>query len=128
MILKRKGLLLLTLAGLLVSCTPSDNRVHITVNPEQLQGCWVKSGTQEYWRYRDDSTGVTWDESEDMTEEESNLTFTWEVNRDVLTHIFRGVMDNQAVPKVYTITEITPQSMKWEDDYGITCTLNKTDR
>lgn len=121
----KKLLMLLAVCALFAACTHDD---HITVKPEQLHGCWVKSGTQEFWRYRDDGTGVTWDEADDVAEEESNLTFSWTVREDELTHIFRGEMDNQAVPKVYTIKEISAQSMKWEDDYGITCSLTKTDR
>ena len=60
-----------------------------------------------------------------MTEEESNLTYTWTINGDVLTHVFTGAMANQAVPKVYTITAINDASMTWEDDYGMSYTLIK---
>lgn len=95
-----------------------EEETHINVSPDQLYGCWVKNGSQEYWRYLSDSTGVTWDESEDVTEDESNLRFEWSVNGDVLTHIFRGEQGNQAVPKVYTIKGISASQMSWEDDYG----------
>ena len=98
---------------------------HTTVESYQLHGLWQKFSTQEYWRYRADGTGVTWDESEDVSEEESNLTFEWSINGDELTHIFRGSLGNQAVPKVYTITSISSTQMKWEDDYGQTYTLIK---
>lgn len=98
---------------------------HTTVEPYQLHGLWQKFSTQEYWRYRADGTGVTWDESEDVSEEESNLTFEWSINGDELTHIFRGSLGNQAVPKVYTITSISSTQMKWEDDYGQTYILIK---
>ena len=113
---------------LLTSCSLFEHDNHITVSDDQLYGCWVKDGSQEYWRYRDDGSGVTWDEAEDITEQESNLTYTWTVRGDELTHIFRGEMGNQAVPKVYTITAITYSTMNWEDDFGITHSFTKTDR
>ena len=113
---------------LCTSCGLFDHDVHINVSEEQLYGCWQKSGTEEYWRYNAGGTGVTWDEAEDVSESESNLTFTWSIREDELTHIFRGEMGNQAVPKVYTIKSISETTMQWEDDYGITCSFSKTNR
>ena len=124
----KKILILLAVCSLFASCSLFENDNHITVSENQLYGCWVKTGTQEYWRYNENGTGVTWDESEDVSEEESNLTFTWSVREDELTHIFSGSMDNQYVPKIYTIKAISSSSMSWEDDYGITYKLNKTNR
>lgn len=118
--------LVAAMAFALASC--HEEEVHIVVNPDQLVGCWVKNGTQEYWRYLSDSTGVTWDEAEDVSEEESNLRFEWSVSGDVLTHIFHGEQGNQAVPKVYTVKGISPSSMSWEDDYGQQYTLIKVNR
>lgn len=100
----------------------------ITVSDEQLYGCWVKNGSQEYWRYLEGGTGVTWDEAEDITEEESNLRFEWSVTGDQLTHIFRGEQGNQAVPKVYTVRGISASAMSWEDDYGQSYTFIKVAR
>lgn len=105
-----------------------EEEVHIVVTPDQVTGCWVKNSTQEYWRYLDDGTGVTWDEAEDVTEAESNLRFEWSVSGDVLTHIFRGEEGNQYVPKVYTVKGISPSAMSWEDDYGQQYTLIKVNR
>ena len=113
---------------LLSGCSLFEQDNHITVSEDQLYGCWVKSGTHEYWRYRDDGSGVTWDEDDDISEEESNLTFTWTVRGDELTHIFRGEGNNMYVPKIYTIKAISTSTMEWEDDYGIATTLVKTDR
>ena len=104
------------------SCT--DDPV-LDVNPDDLTGRWVVEGTQEYWRFRNDGTGVTWDESEDIYENESNLRFEWTLDRDELTCVFRGDNKNQAVPKVYRIREITISSMKWEDIYGRTMRFRK---
>ncbi len=106
----------------LVGC--SDDPV-LDVNPDDLTGKWVVENTQEYWRFRSGGTGVTWDESEDISEEESNLRFEWMLDRDELTCVFRGENENQAVPKVYRIREITTSSMKWENIYGQTTRLKK---
>ena len=114
-------------AGLLLlsGCSLFEKETHITVEESQLYGKWREGTTLVYWRYVDDGTGVTWDEGEDVSEEESNLTYSWTVRGDVLTHVFSGAQGNQAVPKVYTITEIDENHMVWKDDYGMTKTLSR---
>ncbi len=127
--MKKRYIILALVAAMTLVCTSCNlfghEDTHLNVNPAMVQGKWIKNATQEYWRYNADETGVTWDESEDISEEESNLTFEWTLNGDVLTHVFRGEQGNQAVPKVYTITEIDASTMKWKDDYGMTYQLNK---
>lgn len=119
--------MLMMAAGLLLlsGCSLFEKETHITVEEGQLYGKWREGATQVYWRYEEDGTGVTWDEGEDVHEEESNLTYTWTVRGDVLTHVFSGAQGNQAVPKVYTITEVDEGHMVWKDDYGMTKTLSK---
>lgn len=97
----------------------------LDVNADDLTGRWVVEGTREYWRFRSDGRGVTWDEGEDISEEESNLRFEWTLDRDELTCIFRGENENQAVPKVYRIREISSSDMMWEDIYGRTTRLKR---
>lgn len=128
--MKNKKLLKIVLAALLALTAAGcgEDEVPVNVTPGQLCGCWVKNGTQEYWRYLDDGTGVTWDEADDVAEEESNLRYEWSVDGDRLTHLFRGEQGNQAVPKVYTVKGISPSSMSWEDDYGQQYTLIRVDR
>lgn len=92
---------------------------------DDITGRWVVKDSQEYWRFRSDGTGVTWDESEDISESESNLKFEWTLDRDELTCVFRGENENQAVPKVYYIRKLTSESMEWEDIYGRTVKLVK---
>lgn len=121
---RRISLFLMAAVALLAAgCLPEE--IHIYVDPAELEGLWQKSDSQVYWRYNIDGTGVTWDASEDITEEESNLTFTWEVEVDELTMIFQGSEGNQAVPKVYTVTAIDGTSMSWKDNYGMTQRFNK---
>ena len=113
------------LSMLMVGCHEEEQ--HIVVNDSDVEGLWKKSGTQEYWRYRSDYSGVTWDASDDVSEEESNLVFTWSLSGDVLRHVFTGAQGNQAVPKIYTITEISSSKMKWKDDYGSSYTLERVE-
>ncbi len=115
--------LISTMVITMVAC--GGNETHINVQEDQLYGLWRKNNTQEYWRYKSDGTGVTWDEGDDITEEESNLTYSWTINGDRLTHVFTGAQGNQAVPKVYTVTEISSTSMQWKDDYSMEYSLTK---
>ncbi|MBR1783835.1 MAG: lipocalin family protein [Bacteroidales bacterium] len=113
----RIAVLAVALAAMAAGCTPKES--HIEVRPSQLLGLWQRSNTQEYWRYTENATGVTWDEADDVHEDESNLTFSWTLDEDRLTHVFTGMEGNQAVPKVYTITAISNTSMRWRDDYSM---------
>lgn len=125
------------MALLLVSCFKHREDERLVVSPEQVTGLWVKdSNPYEYWRFRSDLTGITWDETPDpetgepeMTEDLSNLGYTWKIeNGDVLMFSFPGAMENQDVPKYYYIKEISATTMKWEDEYGLTYTLIKRNK
>ena len=123
--IKKRLSVVMAAALLMTSCSLFDKENHIHVEEGQLYGKWREGTSQIYWRYVPDGTGVTWDEGEDILEEESNLTYNWTVNGDVLTHVFTGAQENQAVPKVYTITAIDASRMEWKDDYGMTKTLTR---
>lgn len=108
----------------------------VTINTGILTtGKWLQqNGTplptdRIYWRYRADGTGVKWNESTDpdqyIGEEESNMTFSWNVEEDVLTHLFRGEMGNQGVTRYYTVKSQSAAQMVWEDPYGDEITLVK---
>ena len=128
--MKKFRIRIITVAVLAASAFAAcdEKPLPLNVTDDQLYGCWVKNGTQEYWRYLEGGTGVTWDEAEDVAEEESNLRFEWAVTGDRLTHVFRGEEGNQAVPKVYTVKGISTSSMSWEDDYGQQYTLIRVNR
>lgn len=100
-----------------------------------IVGKWLQSNVDPastsriYWRYRDNGTGVTWDENLDtlyyVGENESNMTYTWSIYDDVLTHTLRGEEGNVFVQKIYTIKEVGSEKMVWEDRYGEEITLRK---
>ena len=119
----RKSFLLFSFLVFLFLLAGCEKEQHLNVNPADLHGLWVRN--QEYWRFLDNGTGVTWDEAEDVSEQESNLRFEWTLSLDELTCVFRGEMGNQAVPKLYIIREITPTRLRWEDYYGEEYTFSK---
>jgi hypothetical protein len=86
-----------------------------------LIGKW-QSGTL-YYKYLDDGSGATWDEADDVTEDEAQL-FTWTLVESELTHIHILEMGG-TVPKVYTVTELTATSLKYKDDFGKSFSFTK---
>jgi len=126
--LKKFGLKIAVLFVLSAGCFLMNGCIKdvvLDIDSNDLTGKWVVENSQEYWRFRSDGSGVTWDESEDIYEHESNLKFEWTLDHDELTCVFRGANENQAVPKVYRIRELTSSSMRWEDIYGRTTKLVK---
>lgn len=113
------------------SCTGNTASDDIQLQPEQFTGLWAKeNNTYEYWRFNNDLTGVTWDETPDsetgepeMTEEESNLKYYWKVDRNLLMFRWEGLMENQNVPRYYYIRSIDSLRIVGEDDYGLSFTL-----
>ena len=108
-------LLLAFLPLLLVSCT--DEVKPVEVNDSLLIGKWQKeTNMQEYWRYNVDSTGETWDESEDVQEGEG-IKFNWSTEEDQLRLDFYGEM-GQHVYYDYTVVTQTESRLEWKDIYG----------
>ena len=108
-------LLLAFVPMLLVSCTEEVKPVE--VNDSLLIGKWQKeTNMQEYWRYDADSTGETWDESEDVQEGEG-IKFNWTTVEDQLRLDFYGEM-GQHVYYDYTVVTQTESRLEWKDIYG----------
>lgn len=84
-----------------------------TFDESLLIGRW-KSGTV-YFRYKPDYTGYTWDTDDDVTEAEAQ-PFTWELNKSQLTQI-HIMQIGGSIPKVYTVTELTENTLKYKDSY-----------
>lgn len=108
-------LLLAFVPMLLVSCTEEVKPVE--VNDSLLIGKWQKeTNLQEYWRYDADSTGETWDESEDVQEGEGTK-FNWTTKDDQLRLDMYGEM-GQHVYYDYTVVTQTESRLEWKDLYG----------
>ncbi len=98
------------ITALFVSCQKDD----VSFDESLLIGKW-RSGT-EYYRYDSNYKGVTWDTSDDVTEEEGQK-FEWELVKADLTHIHIMEIGGK-VPKYYTVTELTATTLKYKDDLG----------
>ncbi len=93
---------------LFISCEPEQE-----YDEALLIGKWV-SGT-EFYRYDNDGTGATWDTKDDVSEDEAQA-FSWSLVKSELTHIHILTMGG-GVPKIYKVTELTPQSLSYQDDF-----------
>ena len=78
-----------------------------------LIGKWESDGL--YYRYMSNGSGYSWDEGEDVMEEEAQ-GFTWTLEQSVLTHIHIMEIGGN-IPKVYTVTELTSLRLSYEDDF-----------
>jgi len=100
-----------------VSCVKEP----VTFDSSLLTGKWL-SGTL-YYKYLANGNGSTWDTADNVTEAEAQL-FTWTLVNAELTHI-HILQIGGSVPKVYTVTELTSTSLKYEDDFGVKWTFTK---
>lgn len=74
-----------------------------------------RSGTL-FYRYLSNGSGKTWDEGDDVYEDEAQ-SFSWTLEKSEFTHIYvMGI--GGVVPKVYKLTELTATSLKYQDDFG----------
>ncbi|MBQ0008582.1 MAG: hypothetical protein KBT40_07680 [bacterium] len=89
-----------------------------------IPGKW-NTGT-EYWVFEESSLGKTWDEADDVTEEEAQQ-LRWEVsgNKFIITHI--GEMGEE-IPKSYYFTKLTYSTFKLKDEFsGKITTYNRVE-
>lgn len=102
------------------SCSPDTD---IEFDETLLYGKWQENDTQNFEVYKEDGTGYTWDEADDVTEAEAQ-PFTWTLEGENLTHIH--IMEMGAnIPKVYTVTKLSATELAYEDDYGKIHTFSK---
>lgn len=81
--------------------------------PELIVGTWQNNTL--FYRYDADGTGVTWDTSDDVSEEEGNA-FRWTINGSNLLIeyiLWTGAVD----PKSYTLVTLTNEILEYEDHY-----------
>ena len=85
-----------------------------------LYGKW-KSGTL-YEVYKSNKTGHTWDTKDSVNEDEAD-PFTWNLVKSELQqfHIYIG----GTIPKFYTVTELTENTLKYKNNFGKTYTFTK---
>ena len=110
--------MLMVISFMAVSCEPLEE----SFDDSLLIGKW-RSGTM-YYKYLTNGSGDTWDTADDVTEAEAQ-TFTWTLVKSELTHIHVLEMGG-SVPKIYTVTELTSTSLKYQDSFGVKFSFTKT--
>ena len=97
---------LVLVSALFHSCGPED-----VLDETLLYGKW-KSGT-EYWVYKSNYTGYTWDGKDDVEEDEAD-PFKWQLVKSELRqlHINNGSF---TIPKNYTVTELSATTLKYKN-------------
>ena len=102
----------LSIAILFNSCSKDEDTKGF--DETLLYGKW-RSGT-EYYRYDSNGKGATWDEGEDVTEDDPEQEFEWSLVKSELTHIHIMTLGGRE-PKYYTVTELTATTLKYKDNY-----------
>ncbi len=89
-----------------------------------LVGKW-QSGTF-FDRYFANGTGYSWDEGDDVYEEEAQ-DFTWTLTGSEMVRNEQMEIGDVEITKIYTITELTTEVLRYRDDFGRSFTFNKVD-
>lgn len=106
----------LCLLPLFCACIPIDINTDEEYDTTLLPGKWQQDDTQVFYRYNADGTGCTWDEADDITEEEAQ-PFTWEVDGSEMIHIHLTETGTAEVPKYYILTRLTESELRYYDAY-----------
>lgn len=115
----KRFLLSAVVALSLTSCGGDKEHFDISL----LAGKWVAG--QEFWRYDANGTGATWDEADDVHEDEAQ-PFTWEFDDETnrLTHIHQMEMGG-VVPKSYTLKALNDNTLSYTDRFDSTYTFKR---
>ena len=86
----------------------------------------ANDGGLEFYRYDRGGTGATWDtsSSQDVSEEEAQ-TFSWTLEKDLLSFLYDMVINGTKVPKYYTVTVLNANTLTYKDDFGKSFTFKK---
>ena len=79
----------------------------------------------EFYRYDRDGTGATWDTAEEVFEEEAQ-TFSWTLEKDVLTLAHDMEIGESKVYKYYTVKVLDDKTLTYEDDFKKSFTFKKS--
>ena len=80
---------------------------------------------ENYYRYNEDGTGVTWDLADDV-EEDEGTELTWTLDQDIFTHYYQMEIGG-TIPKVFNMKVLELDFMEYEDDYGVNHKFNKVE-
>ena len=88
-----------------------------------LIGLWRED--ELYYRYNYDGTAVTWDLADDVMEDEGTK-LDWTLENDVFTHYYKMEIGG-IVPKTFTMKVLDLDTMKYDDNYGVSHTFAKVE-
>ena len=116
---RRKILVFVAATLLLAACGEKKKQFDIDL----IAGKWVAG--QEFWRYDADGTGATWDEADDVHEDEAQ-PFKWEFDgeNNRLTHMHQMEMGG-VIPKSYTLKVLDNSTLSYTDRFDSTYTFNR---
>ncbi len=95
----------------------------IEFDADLLIGVW-KEG-ENYYRYNDDGTAVTWDLADDVQEDEGT-ELSWTLEGDIFTHYYQMEIGG-TIPKTFNMKVLDLDTMKYNDDYGVSHTFSKVE-
>jgi Predicted membrane protein len=95
----------------------------IEFDEDLLIGLWKEE--ENYYRYNDDGTAVTWDLADDVMEDEGT-ELTWTLENDTFTHYYQ-IEIGGVIPKMFTMKVLELDFMEYEDDYGVNHKFNKVE-
>ena len=117
--MKKVAILLCCMAVLLGGCDLFNHDE--SFDKTLLSGSWVSGTLHEH--YNANGTGYTWDTADDVTEAEAQI-FSWKLEGSTLTQIHQMEMGGN-VPKTYTVTKLSTNTLAYHDDYGKSYTFTK---
>ena len=90
---------------------------------ELLIGLWKED--ELYYRYNEDGTAVTWDIADDVMEDEGT-ELEWTLENSIFTHYYKMEIGGM-IPKVFNMKVLELDTMKYEDDFGVSHTFAKVE-
>ncbi len=114
---------IIAVSAIILSMSSCSPEITTEFDKTLLVGKWQENNSLNFEVYKADGTGYTWDEADDVTENEAQ-PFTWTLEENILTHIHIMEMGAE-IPKVYTVTKLTATELSYEDDYGKVHTFSK---
>ena len=127
--MKKKILVLSVSVVFAVAFTACEDK---SFDADLLIGKWSRTSPyataenqgSEFYRYDKGGTGAHWDTADDVSEEEAQ-TFSWRLEKDLLTIEHDKEIDSTTVPKHYTLTVLNASTLTYKDDFGKSYTFKK---
>lgn len=112
--MKKLSIMIAVIVCLAFSMASCDDDTNTGFDKVLLYGKWQEGSVFE--RYNADGTGITWDEADDIAEEEGQ-PFNWTLSGDILTQEHLTVFGS-IIPRVYTVSTLNTSNLTYYDDYG----------